>query len=102
MVCGEEGGGYVVGERSVQSKGKDCCPTFLQPGLEHVNRKFCSDGGRVLIPVFHNPHRKGGPFLPAMALTFGEPSGRALLGCLVWEGEKQIWNHIRYVPEYIE
>ncbi len=30
----------------------------IKPFLENTDRGSCNDGNRVLIPVFHNPHRK--------------------------------------------
>ncbi len=55
MACSCGGGDQATGEMSVQSLGKigkDFCPNFL----ENVDRSSCNDGGRVLIPLFHNPH----------------------------------------------
>ncbi len=37
--------------------------------LENIDRRSCNDGSRELIPVFHNPHRKGRPAPSAVALT---------------------------------
>ncbi len=49
--------------------GKDFCPNFFQPFLESIDRKSCNDGGRELIPIFHNPHRKCRPSPSAVART---------------------------------
>ncbi len=68
-------GGGVVGEGgwvSVQSMGemgKDFCPNFIQPFLENIDRRSCSDGNRELIPVFRNPHRKCRPSPSAVTRT---------------------------------
>ncbi len=51
-----KGGGVRV--QSMGEMGKDFCPNFLQPFLETIHRRRCSDGSRELIPVFHKPHRK--------------------------------------------
>ncbi len=53
---------------SVQSQimGKDLCPNLIQPFLD---KKPTETGSRELIPVVHNPHRKGRPSSPAVALT---------------------------------
>ncbi len=47
--------------------GKGFCPNFLQPFLENIDRRSCTDGSRELIPVFHNPHRKCPPSPSAVA-----------------------------------
>ncbi len=63
------GGG---GGRRVQSMGemgKDFCPNFLQLFLENIDRRSFNDGGRELIPIFHNPHRKCRPSPSAAART---------------------------------
>ncbi len=51
------GGKGWVSVQSMGEMGKDLCPNFLQPFLENIGRRSCNDGSRVLIPVFHNPHR---------------------------------------------
>ncbi len=59
-----------VGECSVKREmGKDFCPNFFQPFLESFDRRSCNDGGRELIPIFHNPHRKCRPSSSAVAPT---------------------------------
>ncbi len=66
------GGGREKGGVSVKSMGemrKDFCPNFLQPFLENIDRRSCSDGTRKLIPVVHNPHRKCRAPLLAVART---------------------------------
>ncbi len=50
-----------IGELKFQSMGKDFCPNFPQPLLEHFDRRSCNDGIQGLNPVFHNPHRKRCP-----------------------------------------
>ncbi len=55
------GGKGGVSFQSMGEMGKDFCPNFRQPFLENIERKICNDGGRELIPVFHNPHRKCRP-----------------------------------------
>ncbi len=62
--------------------GKGFYPIFFQPFLESIGRGSCNDGSRELIPVFHNPHRKGGPSPLAVDVTLeyivGVPSKAAL------------------------
>ncbi len=53
----------------MEEMGKDLCPNFLQPFLENIDRRSCDDGGRELIPIFHNPHRKCRPSPSAVART---------------------------------
>ncbi len=50
------GGGGGKSVQSMGEMGKDFCPNFLQPFLENIDRRSCNDGGRELIPIFHNPH----------------------------------------------
>ncbi len=70
-----------VREVRAQSMGKDFCLNFLPPFLENTDRRSYNDGGRELIPVFHNPHRKGRPSPSAVARTLeyrvGGPSKAA-------------------------
>ncbi len=57
---GVQGGGEE--DMSFLSKGKmgrDFCPNFLHPLLENVHGSSDNEGGRGLIPMFHNPYRKG-------------------------------------------
>ncbi len=52
------------GDMTVQSMGemgKDFCPDFLQPFHEIIGNGSRYDGGRELIPIFLNPHRKCKP-----------------------------------------
>ncbi len=64
--------------QSMGEMGKD----FLQTFLENIIRRSRGNGSRELIPVFHNPHRKGRPSPLAMAVTLvnivGVPSKTTL------------------------
>ncbi len=56
---------------SVQSMGemrKDFCPILLKHFLENIDRRSRNDGSRQLIPVLHNPYRKGRPSPSAVRL----------------------------------
>ncbi len=64
----EKGAGVSV--QSMGEMGEDFCPNFFQPSLENIDRRSCNDGGRELIPIFHNPHRKCRPSPSAVARTF--------------------------------
>ncbi len=55
--------------QSLGEMGKDFCQNFLQPFLDNIDSSNCNDGSRELVPVFHNPHRKGRPFPSAVVLT---------------------------------
>ncbi len=59
MTCSWKG--ERIGEMRFQSKGKmgKDCPTFLQSLFEKFDKRSFDDGGRELIPIFHNPHGKG-------------------------------------------
>ncbi len=37
---------------------KDFCLNFIQPFLEHIDRKSRNDGSRELMPLFYGPHLK--------------------------------------------
>ncbi len=43
--------------------------TFSNLLFENIDRRSCNDGSQELIPVFHNPHRKGRASPTAVALT---------------------------------
>ncbi len=75
-------------QMSVQSMGEDACPNFLQPFLKNIDRSSCNDGNPELIPLLHNPHRKGGP-----PPYLGVPCRGALLGRVEQEGEKTSSDH---------
>ncbi len=66
--CAGGKGGW-VSVQSMGEMGKDFCPNFLQPFLENIDRRSCNDGSQELIPIFHNPHRKGRPPPSAVART---------------------------------
>ncbi len=55
--------------QSIGEMGKDFCPNFIHPFLENINKRNRNNGGRELIPVFHNYHRQGRQSPPALALT---------------------------------
>ncbi len=57
--------------QSVGEMGKDFCPNVLQPLLENFDIRSCNEGSRELIPIFHNPHRKGRPCPSAVAWALG-------------------------------
>ncbi len=71
-------GGWGESYQSVGKMGKGVFPNFLQPLLENFSGNSCNDGSRELIPIFHNPHRKG-------RLS---PCRGAFKGRVEWEGEK--------------
>ncbi len=92
------GGGLEIGQMSVHSikkMGKDFCPNSPQPLLENIDRRSCNGGSRELIPVFHNPHRKGRTSPSAVALTLkylvGVPSKASSSG----REKKQVLVHIQ-------
>ncbi len=65
--------------------GKDFCSNLIHPYLKIINRENRKSGSRRrLIPVFHNPHRKGQSSPLAMALILecleGVPSKAASRG----------------------
>ncbi len=62
----KEGEGFA---QSMRELGKDFCPNSTQNALESIDRRRRNDGSWELIPVFHNPRRKGQPLLPPVALT---------------------------------
>ncbi len=70
------GGVWVIGEVSAQSTRvytarweKTSAKNFSNLVIKTVDRRGCNDGSRELIPVFHNPHRKGRPSPPAVVRT---------------------------------
>ncbi len=60
--AGWEGGGYGVGEMSIQSigeMGKDFCPKpSPTSSSKNIDRRSCNDGSRELSPIFYNPLRR--------------------------------------------
>ncbi len=70
--------------QSMGEMGKDFCPDFLQPFLETIDRVSCNRGGRELIPVFHNPHRKFRPPPSAVARTLEYPGEVAVVTLISW------------------
>ncbi len=61
--------------QSMEEMGKEIGPNFLQPFLEKIDRRSCDDVSRELIPVHHNPHRKGQPSPSAVDCTLEYPVG---------------------------
>ncbi len=64
--------------------GKDLCRNLLKTFLENIDRRSCNDGSQELIPVFHDPYRKGRSSPSAVARTLenldGVPSKAATSG----------------------
>ncbi len=89
-------------EMRVQLRGKSPVQTFLQSLFEIFDRTNCDDGSRELIPIFHNPHRKGRSSASAVALTLeyleGVPSKAAKIG----REKKQVRINIQETLEYLE
>ncbi len=54
-------GGLRIGVMRIPSMGKNVCLNFLQSLLENVDRRRCNYGSRVLIPIFHSPHKEADP-----------------------------------------
>ncbi len=73
----EKGGG-------LEDRG-DFCPKLIQPSLENIDRRKRNDGSRELIPMFHNPYRKG---RSSDGSHFGVPSR----GARHREGEKNMFG----------
>ncbi len=91
-----------MGVQPMGKMGKDYCPNFLQPLLEHFDSRSCNDWSWERIPIFHNPHRKSGPSPPAVARTLGCLEGCPLRPRRVGKRKKQVRIKFQETVGYLE
>ncbi len=91
-----------ISDQSMGEMEKDFCPNFLQPFLENIDRRNRNVGSRELIPVFHNPHRKGRPSPSAVTRTLEYLVGVPSKVESSWTEKKQVRIHTQKTREYFE
>ncbi len=81
--------------QSMGKMGKNFNPHFLQPLPENVDRRSYNDGSRKLIPLFHDPHRKGRSSPPVVTPTLEYLLGLSSKAASSGREKKQTWIHIQ-------
>ncbi len=81
---------------------KDICPSFLQPFLENIDRRSRNGGSRQIIPLLHNPHRKGRPSPSAVCRTLEYLIGVSFTASSNGRKKNQVRIHIQALRENLE